>query len=79
MGGSKVLPDGKNQTLIRRLRTVLPLRESPVFRSAYLTKTVHRTVPLKTLDLQASPSMRPPSPAAPPALGKALGVRAATA
>ena len=33
-------------------RTVLPLRESPVFRSAYFPKTVHRTVFSKTLDLQ---------------------------
>ena len=44
--------------LIRLFRTVLPFQESPVFRSAYSTQTVHRTFCSETLDLQAAPSMR---------------------
>ena len=34
-----------------RVRTVLPLWESPVFRSAYFPETVHWTISSKTLDL----------------------------
>ena len=37
---------------LRVLRTVLPLRESPVFRSAYLREKVHRSVHSETLMLQ---------------------------
>jgi len=46
-GGSKVLPDGKNQ-----LRTEPAFQAVPVFRSAYCLRTVHRTVLRQTLDLQ---------------------------
>ena len=40
------------------LRTVLPLRESSVFRSAYFPETAHWAISAKTLDLQgfASPT-----------------------
>ena len=34
------------------LRTVTPLRDIPVFRSAYFTQRVHSTLCSKTLDLQ---------------------------
>ena len=44
------------------VRTVLPLRESSVFRSAYFPETVHRTVSSKTLDLQGfAPPGEPPT------------------
>ena len=38
--------------LTLRLRTVTPLRDIPVFRSAYFTQRVHSTLCSKTLDLQ---------------------------
>ena len=34
------------------LRTEMPLRDIPVFRSAYFTQRVHSTLCSKTLDLQ---------------------------
>ena len=38
--------------LTLRLRTEMPLRDIPVFRSAYFTQRVHSTLCSKTLDLQ---------------------------
>ena len=49
------------------LRTELPLRESPVLRSAYFPKTVHWTVFSKTLDLQGC------APPGEPSRGSLLG------
>ena len=62
--------------LTLRLRTVTPLRDIPVFRSAYFTQRVHSTLCSKTLDLQvrcAHPTgtgeLRIPSPPFPAGAG----------
>ena len=45
-------PSGSLRSPCGGLRTVTPLRDIPVFRSAYFTQRVHSTLCSKTLDLQ---------------------------